>query len=327
MDLSIIIPMYNAEHTLERCIRSIESQDCSYNYEIIIIDDGSTDNSLLKMEKLSAKYKNIRIFRQSNLKQSAARNNGLSHSNGKYIMFFDIDDVIEPMMLTRMIELMSSGNDMVMCGIKKIYEKSVYIENNTCLSKARNKRQLISNYLTNNKEFDVGLWNKIYKAKIIKNHNIKFENGDFFEDSLFVLKYLYYCDSSKLVYLPECFYDLYKHFGSTTGSYNKKIDFWADEYVNKVDIFLKKRELKLDDNIWNAFRSRIKMHIVHHHIKFDDNWNARKQNGELSFLSISKLFMMRKYLSTKYYCAVIIARFLPKIYIRMYRYRNLKNNK
>lgn len=69
------------------------------------------------------------------------------------------------------------------------------------------------------------------------------------------------------------------------------------------------------------------MHIVHHHIKFDDNWNARKQNGELSFLSISKLFMMRKYLSTKYYCAVIIARFLPKIYIRMYRYRNLKNNK
>lgn len=96
MKLSIIIPLYNAERYIERCLRSCVDQDLDASeYEIIVVNDGTPDNSMEIVERLAAEAINIRIFEQENSGPGAARNCGIDHAKGKYVWFVDSDDWIE----------------------------------------------------------------------------------------------------------------------------------------------------------------------------------------------------------------------------------------
>jgi len=315
--LSIIIPMYNAQDTIERCIESVENQKVDFCFEIIVVDDGSTDKSVDIVKKLQINNDNIKLFQQKNMKQAMARNNGLKVSNGKFIMFFDADDTIESNMLGLMTDKVDMGNDLVMCGIRKKYDSKEIIESDPILRGFSDKSELIINYLTKNKELDVGLWNKIFLSKIIKNNNIDFSNDNFFEDSLFVLKYLCCCNVSKIKYIDENLYNLYKHDGSTTMHFDSKIDLLSKSYLDKVRKVLSINHIVLDPNIMNAINVRIYLYVVHHHIKFDDAWNEDKQKKYLSVFNISSLKLL-KYLSFKYKWAFIMAKFFPKVYAYVY---------
>ena len=102
--LSIIVPVYNVEKFLERCITSLLQQDLSKNdYEIVLVNDGSTDNSLSIAEGLAAKHDNIIIISQHNKGLAAARNTGIRNTSGKYIMFVDSDDYLMPNVLASMV--------------------------------------------------------------------------------------------------------------------------------------------------------------------------------------------------------------------------------
>lgn len=94
MDLSIIIPVYNVELYIERCINSITSQNI-IDYEIICINDGSTDRSLEVLYSLQKNNPKIKVFNQQNCGLSATRNRGIELSGGKYILFVDSDDYLE----------------------------------------------------------------------------------------------------------------------------------------------------------------------------------------------------------------------------------------
>ena len=112
MKLSIIIPAYNVEKYIQRCLSSVVSQDIPLNeYEIIIIDDGSKDLTLQIVEEWGRKYNNIRIFTQQNSGQSAARNFALTKATGEYVFFIDADDKIEPNVLNNLTQL-AKGNDL-----------------------------------------------------------------------------------------------------------------------------------------------------------------------------------------------------------------------
>jgi glycosyltransferase involved in cell wall biosynthesis len=105
MKLSIIIPVYNVTNYVERCIRSLADQNLDpKDYEIIIINDGSTDNSLNICEKVSQDYQNINIFNQINTGLGGARNTGISEAKGEYIWFVDSDDFIAPNSLSEMVD-------------------------------------------------------------------------------------------------------------------------------------------------------------------------------------------------------------------------------
>lgn len=96
MKLSIIIPAYNVEQYLERCVESCEDQDIPHNeYELIVVDDGSTDSTLQVANELAGKYGNITVLTQKNQGQSVARNYGMEEAKGEYIWFVDSDDYIE----------------------------------------------------------------------------------------------------------------------------------------------------------------------------------------------------------------------------------------
>ena len=91
--LSIVVPMYNSELYIEECLASLSNQGLAENqYEIIVINDGSTDNSYAVVERYSAGRSNIRLINQQNAGQSAARNRGIDEAKGKYLCFVDSDD-------------------------------------------------------------------------------------------------------------------------------------------------------------------------------------------------------------------------------------------
>ncbi len=111
MNLSIIIPVYNTEKYISKCLESCLSQGIDEKiYEIIIIDDGSTDNSLNIIKDFEKKDNNITVISQENKKQGAARNNGLGIAKGEYIWFVDSDDWIEPDAISSILNYLSTWN-------------------------------------------------------------------------------------------------------------------------------------------------------------------------------------------------------------------------
>lgn len=178
--VSIIIPMYNSEKYIERCIDSILSQTYK-DFEIIIINDGSTDNSL----KICEKYRDdrLKIFSKKNEGVGAARNYGLDIADGDYILFIDSDDCIDEDYLLRLIESNNIYNaDLIESGAR------VHLENDHCIYPYQKDSQIT---VFDNKEYiknfllfktNISVWGKLYKKELIGNTRFKKMNinEDFF---------------------------------------------------------------------------------------------------------------------------------------------------
>ncbi|AFI91094.1 glycosyltransferase family 2 protein [Pectobacterium parmentieri] len=319
MLISIIIPAFNAEKTIGKCLDSILRQVDGVNYEIIVIDDGSTD----KTKEVIFKYQNgcnIVYLWQSNSKQSIARNHGLEHAKGEYIFFFDADDIVENGMIPKMIHhIKDTESDLVVCGIKKIFidnhgNKHEVDEVYSGLEKTESP---IESFLTSGKEMDAGLWNKIFKRRIISDHNIMFDNGNFFEDNLFVLKYLLSINGN-ICFIHEPLYLLYKRAGSTTTAYNKDIISYAKDYLNKVKESCN-IEGGLSESCENAFLLRLYIHIFHHHVKYSPAWGVREMLSLKSFFNINIKTVFFNSLPTKYKIAAFMVLIFPRGYSFVYK--------
>ena len=120
--ITVIIPIYNAEKYLERCVNSVLAQTQT-DLEIILIDDGSSDNSPMICDSYASKNDNVSVIHQKNAGVSAARNVGIETATGKYIGFVDSDDWIEPKMFERLLsEAERTESDVVMCDATTVYE-------------------------------------------------------------------------------------------------------------------------------------------------------------------------------------------------------------
>lgn len=193
--ISIIVPVYNREKYIDRCIKSILNQSFR-DFELILVDDGSTDNSIHICNKYSNINDNIIVIHKENGGVSSARNIGLEHAKGEYIMFIDSDDYIEENMLEVSYNHMFENKaDLFICGAKintYIKDKIRGIQN----LKLCNCEYLINEFLE--KEgidylpiYINSVWAKLYKSEIIKNNNLKFKEDIYMgEDSIFNLEYL-----------------------------------------------------------------------------------------------------------------------------------------
>lgn len=137
MKISVIVPVYNAELYLSKCIESIMNQSFKDKYELILVNDGSVDHSEDIIDKKIQKYGNDKIVKinQSNGGQGKARNSGLKAAKGEFVIFIDSDDYIDENMLKELYEeVLANGSDLVICdyieevGDTKIYKKSLYKE-------------------------------------------------------------------------------------------------------------------------------------------------------------------------------------------------------
>ncbi|CAJ2233234.1 glycosyltransferase family 2 protein [Fructilactobacillus sanfranciscensis] len=313
-EVSVILTTYNSTKTIERAFQSILEQKTQYPFEIIIVDDGSKDGTIEVINQCANKYHNVTSVKQQNSGLSAARNHGMQIAKGKYVMFSDDDDEYEPDYLDNVMSQMS-GNKLVIAGIKKVLQNgNVELENESVLKSATSNDNLIEKYLVDNKEMDVGAWNKLYDLQVIKNNNLEFVNKTFFEDSLFVLKYLKCINYDEIGFVEKAEYVIYKRSGSITNSFQPQLGKKCQKYINDV-----KEIVSVDGQVpdyFNSFKARIDLYFVHRNILMNANWTASEQR---KFLKPDLRFNYFKFLDKKYSVALGLAGILPSFYIKLYK--------
>ena len=178
-DVSIIVPIYNAEKYIEKCIDSLINQT-KKELEFILINDGSTDNT----DKIIKKYKDKRIkyFKNKNQGIGKTRNFGLEKATGRYIMFLDSDDYLDKNTTKLMFDKAFSNNlDLVICDFYRVINNENH-EEKLIDFKTTNLREM-PNLLN---EVNLSPWNKIYKKELIEKNNLKFVEDLKYEDTPFV---------------------------------------------------------------------------------------------------------------------------------------------
>lgn len=222
--VSAIVPVYNSEEFLEKCIESLRNQTLK-DIEMIFINDGSTDNSLDILKKYEKIDNRIRVVNQKNLGPSAARNNGIRIAKGKYISFIDADDWIDEKMYQEMIELAEKDNaDIAICDITIIdkdrerYRKGLNIE-----KKVLNDddiKHLILKELIKSSKYN-SMWNKIYKKSIVSEYKIFLDTKIFYaEDWLFNINFLS-SNVKKAVYINKSLYYYRRGHVSLSNKYDE----------------------------------------------------------------------------------------------------------
>lgn len=222
IELSLIVPAYNVAPYLEDCINSIIANTYQ-NYEILLVDDGSTDNTGAICDRLAQKYEKITVFHTENRGLSEARNLGLNHANGKFIIFVDADDIIAPNMLEVLVSHMTDDVQMVVCRFIRCNRIdcptdsiSLQPSHQADLQEAANKILLDG--------YGCYVWNKIFRKSILDEHGIAFPNNELFmEDVFFMMDYLPYCKN--VIFLEDQLYYYITNNGSIMNTFRSKKGF------------------------------------------------------------------------------------------------------
>lgn len=266
--ISIVVPVYNTAQYIERCIDSILNQTYS-NIEVIIVDDGSSDNSGLICDNYSKLDTRVIVLHQKNKGVVEARNKGVNEAKGEYICFVDSDDWIEPRMIETLFGLIGDA-DLVSVGA--FFEKS---ENNQIkmldryeegIYKGDDFNTILNSMLYNFEDKSMHslsswIWNKMYRTSIAKEIHSKISpNLVFAEDTVFLLNYVLECKA--IVISHQCFY----HYVSRTDSVMNIIhrDMLANinnVYCELLPVFEQKNNHKLIIQLqyWVAERVRLAM--------------------------------------------------------------------
>lgn len=198
--VSIIVPVYNAEKTIGACIESILKQDFK-DFELLLCDDGSNDQSLEICNRYSKTDQRIKVYSLFHQGVSAARNAGISYATGKYIMFADSDDLLSLNWVSFLVAHMTPQN-LAICGYSCVDEKGVRLygaekrDGQWIDDMKIETKQFIEDVFSNRHMYQGYIWNKIFDASVIRNHNIRFnEHIAYNEDRLFLVMYLFYCQS------------------------------------------------------------------------------------------------------------------------------------
>lgn len=213
--VSIIIPAYNAEKYIENCINSIVKQTYK-DIEIIVIDDGSTDTTADIVKKKASECDYLRYYYQVNSGAAVARNNGIVHSNGEYIMFVDADDEIKENIIYELLDILKDSTiDIVACCCDvfddKCIEEEHFFENDFEFNES-NKEMLFEQLIDLNKHHPgkvttaIGVpWGKLYRKNLLINNGIFFdEKLRRAQDNIFNMYSFNY--ASKIFYYNKCLY-------------------------------------------------------------------------------------------------------------------------
>lgn len=212
--LSIIVPVYNVEKYLPKCLESLTNQTLK-DIEIICVNDGSMDNSLAILKEFASKDSRIRIIDNQHQGVAKTRNTGIEQSTGEYIGFVDSDDYIDIDFFEKLYNSATKSNsDIAIASILKhknffnIYNAK-YTKEETAIT-IQDKIKLCED----KKHFFFYAWNKIYHSGFIKENNIKFSEGQIYEDVMFAIKALYY--SNKIISVYGTKYHYIEHENSLT---------------------------------------------------------------------------------------------------------------
>lgn len=225
MILSIIIPVYNTEKFVEKCIRSCYNQEAPIEqYELVVINDGSTDGSLDIVNRLASEYSNIRVFSQANAGLSAARNAGMDAAQGDYCMFLDSDDWLSSNCLKRIFNKLEAETPdcLGICAANIIDGQAIRRFSYSAETPIAGK-----DFLT--RETSPCAPFSLWKASFLKSNGLRFLEGIFHEDFEFTPRAYYL--ATKMSRLNDLVYNVYQNPNSITRSVNYKKSFDYIKYV------------------------------------------------------------------------------------------------
>lgn len=257
MFLSIIVPVFQAEKYISRCVGSVLKQ--KGDFELILIDDGSTDNSLRICKFWQSKDKRVKVLSHSNQGVAYTRNVGLSHANGKYVLFLDADD-----------EIASNALEIYKTCIDQQEEPDIVISGYRTVLKRKELNSFETNFLKqtnvshdNLDDFFWKLFNsnllhnigtKVYKREVLVNNSIKFNNEiSVCEDVIFCIKAMRICD--KIIVLPDVLYiyNIEANASSLNHIYRKGM------YGGVCELYATILELpiKINEKFYNSFQNAL----------------------------------------------------------------------
>lgn len=231
--VSVIIPIYNVERYLQRCLSSLEEQSYK-NIEVLMVDDGSTDGCGEIAKAFAERDKRFIYLYQHNAGQGSARNTGMQHSTGEYYCFVDSDDYVSPYYVEYLLKgLHSAKADIAVCKVERFFDSGRRckhkITNNEC---SKSETTDIKNYLLN---ASFSIWNKIYKRQLFDG--LSFPAKMKFED--FALIPQVYARAKKIVSISETLYYYYFRRNSTTTGQKVNLDILKAQHLLEDSEFAK----------------------------------------------------------------------------------------
>lgn len=260
--ISVIVPVYNVEDYLHKCLDSIIDQTYK-NLEIILVDDGSPDNCGKICDEYAEQDNRIKVIHKLNGGVSSARNAALNVATGEYVGFVDADDWIEPDMYRTLIELITDDDiDIATCGYCEDYHDKInYVQNNKEVPEYPMFTNDFLKYIYIRDEYrNVAgyIWTKLFRTSIIKDNKILFnENLSIGEDVIFLSDC--YLRSKKTVYTKSNLYHYVQHDFSAFHNYKKRIDSMGSciAYQYVIDLYEK-------NNIDSSVVDYVKRFYVYH---------------------------------------------------------------
>lgn len=204
--ISIIIPVYNAENSLVRCVDSILAQSFA-DFELLLIDDGSIDQSGVICDEYANSDERVKVFHQNNEGVSSARNVGINNANGLFIHFVDADDWIEENTYSSIFSQQHMADITYISNVEHLEDGTIVTYSMPCIfCDSREEIEKAILYLKDNNSkypFFGFTWNKIFRTDIIKNNNISFiRELALYEDEIFTDNYCRYIKSINILSMP-----------------------------------------------------------------------------------------------------------------------------
>lgn len=326
--ISIIIPIYNSEKFLIKCLDSLLKQSEEI-YELILVNDGSTDSSSNIINQYAEKYKCIHIINQINSGVSVARNKGMDLATGDYIMFIDADDWVSNNIVEQYLStikktksdcLIGEWNEVKYnCNVNKRNKALKYISNE---STEETKKRTIDHYF---KSREGGApWAKLFCRDIIKKNSLKFvENLPLGEDYLFVLNYIIFCKKIVLVEQPMYFYRM-DELGAATKNRKNYFDIQLFIESEKTNI-MKKANLNILDfeeslvntymkccnnSYINIFKSKLKLKVEEIRKIVNNEYSIKIVKLSYKYKLIAKYRIIRFLMKNKFYISIYVLAFI-----------------
>ena len=243
--VSIIVPVYNAEKCLERCVNSVLTQEFR-DFELILVDDGSTDASPALCNAYAAADPRVRVVHKTNAGVSAARNSGLNLARGTYIQFIDADDWITADATKLFVRAMEdNGADMVIADFYRVVDERVAPKGSIEVDGPLTREQYAECMIENPADFYYGVtWNKLFRRSIIEANDMRMDPEiDWSEDFIFNLEYVLHCTTIYPLHSPIYYYVCTE--GSLVTANSNPLDFvrmkldvieyYRDFYRNVLD--------------------------------------------------------------------------------------------
>lgn len=323
--VSVIVPIYNVKTFIKRGIRQLLQQTYP-NVEFLFVDDGSTDGSSGLCEELAARYDNVFAFHKINEGAGSARNLGLDKAHGEYVYFFDIDDEIEPNLISYCVEQMEMRKtDMMVFGFRTVEVEfgnrkcevsfdECQVDSNKALGEIYVDKLLL---IPNGNGFS---WNKMYRRSFLEGNKLRFSNLRIQQDEEFNLCVYHHVEH---IYIsPQCLYTYYIYSEGNTRSQfiQDRFDIYKKVYLSfrELQSYWKLNDWRLEDYLYRRLYVEVIQSLNFNMFHEDCPWSVAQKRHELN--RVVSDFDVRK---TFDYIKPKFRGFEDKIYIQCYEGRHL----